>query len=656
MSSISDKPNAEHVAESKAPMSSDGKPKAGLKRIFSEKSLALVKLSGCMVAAVAIMAAGVVLSTSTNRVAGSATVHSIIPVLSSSKHRYATAMSSVFAFITTFITKTIGSVHSTALRSTLINERHPSPQIETPPNTSPPPNAKHRRGIEFNTNSRLFAAATGWANGQLMNALMALLLVISYAASGLIVMPLQILEGPNFSGIPKNETGLTAPPIILLGLSLFLQGVIALFGASDCGPYWTEGGDMLATTKKEIVDGRLLPRPHRCMRNVLNTSDPITTPDPLTKPYPLKPSKFQPSAWSANPSVERAVIAMWALIPFYAIWGAIIYALSVYVSTAVSKSGGISSVGIGSEKLPEFSWAFVPNFNTQSFGVAYTTTHAKEEASLPSATWPSIFLVLMVIQSGLTLALNYCEAIINTTQDEHVWRRAVGPEGASTLEKSSPMQVAWDLVSSSWESVSSLVTKLFHWTPNTSRPIGSQATSWRIRVATLLHGLQRRVSRLVSSNWRSVCLSATTSICHWLFGQSFQVTAVFAQPPQVTGTADGSYFIGIEVIAHCAQVWYLCAVLIASAIVTTFIANHKPSGPLPAAYGHFQTLADLIDEWPPKKLESDKSPSVLYWGHKSDKGGVCHAGTSPDKSLVQPIDMEGMYGGELDPEWPSTAG
>ncbi|KZP23063.1 hypothetical protein FIBSPDRAFT_466563 [Athelia psychrophila] len=534
------------------------------------------------------MALGVALSTSTDRVAGSAAVHSIILVLSPSQQRYhaRAVLGAVFTITTTIVTEIIGSVHSAALRSALIHDHHEKHGSSH--------NVKRRFG--FNTNSRLFAASKegGLANpnGWLMNALMALLLVISYAASALIVMELQILGGPDLA-MAKYATGLTAPPIIVFGLSLFLQGVISLFGAYHCGDHWFNT-DLLATTKQQIEKGTIVPRPHRCMYNVLQgqttTSDPLAAPFPPAAPVALKPSARQPSAWSANLTVQKAVIVVWGLIPVYAIWGAIIYALSVYVSARVSKSGHINSVGIGSVKLPAFSWAFSPVANTQSFGVAYLTNHAKEKAILPSAAWPSILLVFMAIQSGLTLALHYSEAIINTTRDENVWRQAVGANGVSTLERGFPMSVI----------------------------VGSLGS------------------------WRSVFLLFTKFFCHWLLSQSFQVTGVFSQVNQFAGT----YFIGITILAHCAQIWYLTAVLIGFAIITTLIANYKPHGPQPAAYGHFQTLADLIDEW----------HDVVYWSHKSDESDVCHAGTRDQRErgslTIQSIKMDRMYGGELDLKWP----
>lgn len=66
----------------------------------------------------------------------------------------------------------------------------------------------------------------------------------------------------------------------------------------------------------------------------------------------------------------------------------------------------------------------------------------------------------------------------------------------------------------------------------------------------------------------------------------------------------------------------------------TFLATRRPRNPQPATYGHIQTLANLIDNWPPNMR--------MWWGHKSgdsklqdehanrdhdgDDNIVCHAG------------------------------
>ncbi|KAG2110657.1 uncharacterized protein F5147DRAFT_772439 [Suillus discolor] len=57
------------------------------------------------------------------------------------------------------------------------------------------------------------------------------------------------------------------------------------------------------------------------------------------------------------------------------------------------------------------------------------------------------------------------------------------------------------------------------------------------------------------------------------------------------------------------------------------------TGPQPAAYGHVQTLANLVDEWSP----------VMWWGHKEDGIPYYHAGTS-DHPLPD-VKMDCVYAG-----------
>ncbi|KZP24914.1 hypothetical protein FIBSPDRAFT_1041725 [Athelia psychrophila] len=520
----------------------------------------LAALVASMVFAVICIITGAVLSTSIHP-GSTVKVHSIVPILSPTTGTTKIPMISlIFSIIATIFTEIIGFAHFTSLRSILIDEGR----------------------LDFNTNSRLFTAAKkgGWAhpNGRLMNALMSLLLVMSYASSELVVMRLFDEEAPVIDGMVGYRAGLSTSPIIIFGLSLFLQGIISLFGAYHCGLYWLESTSVLTTTKWQTERNIIVRRQHRCMRDVLQGQS--TTPDPL------EPSARQPSAWMANPAVKKVVIVVWGLIPVYALWGAIIYVLSIYVNTRVFESANIATIGHGSQKLSDISWAFLPNINTLSFGVSYNNA---DRRGLPSAGWALLLLVFMTMQSCLTLMLHYCEAIINTTRDEQVWRRAAGGRGVA-ISQQGPLR------------------------------------------ATL-------------SSWRNVFLLVAKSF-YWMFGHSLTVEAAVV----------GYNFDGIEVVATCAQLWYLSIVLVGFAIITTLIAIYKPHGPQPAAYGHFQTLADLIDEWPPEEpIPGNKLHPVLHWGHKSNKDGVCHAGTSSDKSLVHPVHMKGMYGGELDEESSSTA-
>jgi hypothetical protein len=71
------------------------------------------------------------------------------------------------------------------------------------------------------------------------------------------------------------------------------------------------------------------------------------------------------------------------------------------------------------------------------------------------------------------------------------------------------------------------------------------------------------------------------------------------------------------------QIIYLALGLLMFALVYTFIARRCPQGPQPAAYGHLQTLANLVDEWSP----------TMWWGHKADREIIYHAGESLESFL-----------------------
>jgi hypothetical protein len=74
------------------------------------------------------------------------------------------------------------------------------------------------------------------------------------------------------------------------------------------------------------------------------------------------------------------------------------------------------------------------------------------------------------------------------------------------------------------------------------------------------------------------------------------------------------------------------------AAFATYLARWQPKGPQPAAYGHIQTLADLIDEW-------HVGESVrLWWGDKGlADGNVRHAGTSTQKESIGLIQTNRFY-------------
>jgi hypothetical protein len=98
------------------------------------------------------------------------------------------------------------------------------------------------------------------------------------------------------------------------------------------------------------------------------------------------------------------------------------------------------------------------------------------------------------------------------------------------------------------------------------------------------------------------------------------------------------------------QIWNLCIALFIFACFFTVIALLRPRGPQPAAYGHLQTLANLVDEWSP----------VMWWGHKEDgipyyhagmvhvclgENGVLTLGIGTSDHPLPPVKMDCVYAG-----------
>ncbi|KAG1902928.1 uncharacterized protein F5891DRAFT_1214242 [Suillus fuscotomentosus] len=145
------------------------------------------------------------------------------------------------------------------------------------------------------------------------------------------------------------------------------------------------------------------------------------------------------------------------------------------------------------------------------------------------------------------------------------------------------------------------------------------------RCATRSKGLRVAMNPLESifNHPIGLILFIAKPFLHWMFGLSFG-SHIFA---------DNETIDFISTVMHTAQIWNLCIALFIFSCFFTFVALRRPSGPQPAAYGHLQTLADLVDEWSP----------VMWWGHKEDGIPYCHAGTS-DHPLPD-VKMHCVYAG-----------
>ncbi|KAG1801189.1 uncharacterized protein BJ212DRAFT_1210928, partial [Suillus subaureus] len=121
-------------------------------------------------------------------------------------------------------------------------------------------------------------------------------------------------------------------------------------------------------------------------------------------------------------------------------------------------------------------------------------------------------------------------------------------------------------------------------------------TQWRS--ATGRKGLRTATNSILT---HPICLVlfATKPFLHWIFGLSFSSCIL----PRFALYA---YVKLLRRFHTLTQIWNLCIALFIFASFFTFVALRRPRGPQPAAYGHLQTLANLVDEWSP----------VMWWGHK----------------------------------------
>ncbi|KAG1739828.1 uncharacterized protein EDB91DRAFT_369116 [Suillus paluster] len=408
--------------------------------------------------------------------------------------------------IVTLCTESIGFVHGISLRSALASESR----------------------LRFNTNLRLLAAARGWSNpnGALLNGIMSILLIISYSSSSLVLCfdtEVTFTSGLEFGGDYFEEyVTITGLPLLMLGLTLLLQVVIALSGlrAAKISTWSSSPFDLTAAL---VHQTQLTPVPFRCVRGVsdLNVDE-----------GPGKPSETQPSAWRAHPSIRKVIISLWGIVVACAGWAALVmFIWHKYNGNEYSNTPALTLQ----------SWSFF--LGAQSNYVTYAVPGGNVQG------WILVYVQMAVVQGPLTLGLHYSELIANVIRDERQWRCATRRKGLRTA--TNPLKV-------------------------------------------------------VLTDPCCLVLFLAKPFLHWMFGLSF-----ISSP-----SADFRSVKGLWVTMGTAQIWNLCIALSIFACFFTLIALHRPRGSQPAAYGHLQTLANLVDEWSP----------VMWWGHKEDGIPYCHAG------------------------------
>ncbi|KAH7931384.1 hypothetical protein BV22DRAFT_1124301 [Leucogyrophana mollusca] len=427
-------------------------------------------------------------------------------------------LSLVLAGVIVLCVEAVGYVHSVTLRAALASESR----------------------LRFNTNLRLLTAAhrNPWTNpnGTLFNAIMGILVTISYASVAVVFLHYT----SNGKWIAIN---VFAVPVLILGISMLLQAAIALAGLRATRVL-TWSPSPFDTTAAMLHEAHVTPVPSRCMCGVLQAGCIVN---------PQAPSTDQPSAWRAHKSVRKVVITLWLLVLACIVWGGVTYHLQ-NVYTVVRPETAYSQ-----------SLAFFPNPQSRAY-VFGPGTGVGPQTLEPM--WALSLLTLMVIQSVLAIGLHCSELIVNVIRDEKLWRRATKPQGTKPM----------------------------------TNPLAG----------TL-------------GNWLNVLLLVAKSLLHWMFG----LTLTFQSGPCGAGSNETCPRLSMYTV----QIWYLAIALFLFALGMTIVAVRQPHGPQPAAYGHIQTLANLIDEWYP----------TMWWGHKEDILPYSHAGTSDHP--LPPVKMDRFYAG-----------
>ena len=200
-------------------------------------------------------------------------------------------------------------------------------------------------------------------------------------------------------------------------------------------------------------------------------------------------------------------------------------------------------------------------------------------------------LFLFALQGLQTLALHSAELVANMSRDESVWRKAALPEFGNNRRRK---EGAW----------------------YRTNPFLTAATSWHSGV-----------------------LFFTKVVMHFLLSQTVALASLPVEDLNGSSggsdTNDGPRSLAVVVRLPFAIAFGGTAIMFA--LFITYLAVRRPKGPQPAAYGHIQTLADLIDDW-------STTGEGLFWGGKTTNyDGTRHAGTSAIPENLSKINMDSDY-------------
>jgi hypothetical protein len=289
----------------------------------------------------------------------------------------------VLNLIVTLCTESTGLVHGISLRYALASESR----------------------LHFNTNLRLLTAARGWrnTNSSLFNGIMAVLLILSYTSASFIILYSTGFTGVNGVTVKAYYVSITGLPLLILGAALLLQVVVALSGLRGV-KILTWSSSSLDGTAALVHHVQLTPIPFRCMRGVSDMDK---------HGGPARPSRTQPSAWHAHPSIRKVILSLWGLVAACVVW-ATATTLIGYFIVADSPVASVS-----------WSWSFFPG----SSGGVELRWMFRMTGNVTVHWWILCYVSVALVQGALTLGLHCSELVANVIRDERQWRCATGRKG-----------------------------------------------------------------------------------------------------------------------------------------------------------------------------------------------------------------------------------
>lgn len=120
-------------------------------------------------------------------------------------------------------------------------------------------------------------------------------------------------------------------------------------------------------------------------------------------------------------------------------------------------------------------------------------------------------------------------------------------------------------------------------------------------------------------SWQSIVLLMCKAISHWMFSLALS-----------------SYLRLPILVMYPMQISYLSIPSGIVAAFATYVSLRRPSGPLPATYGHLKRLVDLIDEC--------QGDSLMLWGHKVDDSNGEPNLAGMENEPMRVIKMDELYG------------